>query len=189
MRHEERRFPKPFWYFHTRPCECSRKSLQQRLCDAFTGEFCSVEFRWMWSVFAVERTRREHIGFILNALPGNKSAKVMVFPTGFSQGGTTLLRGTNTQRCRGNDVIRQQSEVHYATRYNRVSPAASRRQFSAAKAKLRSKVPVVSQPICGVTTTLGRLSSKSVRFGGSFANTPKPAAANCPSRNASVSAT
>src|ERR1700727_536654 len=70
-------------------------------------------------------------------------------------------------------LLAVRTQADHITRCSRGSPAASRRQFSAASVKLRSNVPVVSQAMCGVSTVLGRVHSASAGSGGSSTKTSR----------------
>jgi hypothetical protein len=63
------------------------------------------------------------------------------------------LRMSGRRRTYMVESRRGGAEPH-TTRCSNGSPAARRRQFSAATTKLRSNVPVVSHDTCGASTTL-----------------------------------
>src|ERR1700722_6961039 len=73
-------------------------------------------------------------------------------------------------------------------RFSNVPPVATSRQFSAARAKLRSNVPVEIQATCGVITTLSNDNKISPEATGSSTNTSSPAPPSRPDRSASVRA-
>src|SRR3984957_18460545 len=74
-------------------------------------------------------------------------------------GGRIAAAATECQDRSRCDDQKHEMDPHYTPRCSSASPAASRRQFSAASTKLRSNVPVVSQAMGGLTTTLGMLNS------------------------------